>query len=168
MVSKTPFLRPISSGGPSGQNTNQTARREGDVPTRLNPYLAFKDNAREGMEFYHSVLGGTLQTNTFRELGGSQDPSEDDKIMHSILEADNGMVLMGADTPDRMEYSPGTNISISLSGDDESQLRGYFDKLSTGGTVTMPLEKAIWGDIFGMFTDKFGIDWLVNISSSQG
>jgi hypothetical protein len=83
------------------------------------------------------------------------------------MEAD-GMVLMGADTPDRMEYAPGTNISISLSGDDESQLRGYFEKLSAGGPVTMPLEKATWGDIFGLFTDKFGINWLVNISASQG
>jgi PhnB protein len=146
----------------------QVLRKEGNVPTRLNPYLAFKDNARETMEFYHSVFGGTLQMNTFKEFGASQDPSENDKIMHSILEADNGMVLMGADTPDRMEYAPGTNISISLSGDDESQLRGYFEKLSAGGRVTMPLDKATWGDIFGMFTDKFGINWLVNISASQG
>ena len=135
--------------------------------TRLNPYLAFKDNARKAMEFYQSVFGGALQTNTFKEFGASQGPGEDDKIMHSILEADNGIVLMGADTPDHMEYSPGTNISISLSGDDESQLRGYFDKLSGGGAVTMPLERATWGDTFGMVTDKFGINWLVNISAIE-
>jgi PhnB protein len=138
------------------------------VLTRLNPYLAFKDNARQAMEFYQSVFGGTLQTNTFKEFGASQGPREDDKIMHSILEADNGIVLMGADTPDRMEYSPGTNISISLSGDDESQLRGYFQKLSADGSVTMPLAKANWGDTFGMVTDKFGINWLVNISAIDG
>ena len=135
---------------------------------RLNPYLAFKDDARDAMEFYKSVFGGTLEANTFKDFGASQGPGEDDKIMHSVLEADNGIVLMGADTPDRMEYTPGTNISISLSGDDESRLRVYFEKLSAGGTVTLPLEKASWGDTFGMVTDKFGINWLVNISPIEG
>jgi PhnB protein len=137
------------------------------MQTRLNPYIGFKSNAREAMEFYQTVFGGSLQMNTFKELGGSQDPSEDDKIMHSVLEADDGMVLMAADTPSHMEYSPGTAISVSLSGDDESRLSGYFEKLSAGGTVTMPLTKATWGDTFGMLTDRFGITWLVNISASQ-
>ena len=134
------------------------------MQTRLNPYLSFKDNTREAMEFYRTVFGGKLEMNTFKELNASQDPSEDDKIMHSVLEADNGITFMASDTPDRMDYKPGNNFNMSLSGDNESELRSYYEKLVEGGTVTMPLEKAIWGDTFGMCIDKFGVQWLVNIS----
>lgn len=136
------------------------------MPVSLNPYLNFRDNTREAMEFYHSVFGGKLDMQTFKDLGASQDPSEDNLIMHSQLEGDNGLVFMAADTPSRMEYKPGTNFSMSLSGSDEAVLRGYFEKLAEGGTVTMPLEKAMWGDTFGMCTDKFGIGWLVNIAGN--
>jgi PhnB protein len=134
------------------------------MQTRLNPYLSFKDNTRDAMEFYHTVFGGKLDMQTFKELNASQDPSEDDKIMHSQLEADNGITIMASDTPDRMDYNPGNNFNMSLSGDNEAELRGYYEKLVEGGTVTMPLEKAIWGDTFGMCIDKFGVQWLVNIS----
>ena len=134
------------------------------MQTRLNPYLSFKDNTRDAMEFYRTVFGGKLDMQTFKELNASQDPSEDDKIMHSQLEAENGITIMASDTPDRMEYKPGNNFNMSLSGDNEAELRGYFEKLAAGGTVTMPLAKAIWGDTFGMCVDKFGVQWLVNIS----
>jgi len=120
------------------------------METKLNPYLSFKDNAREAMEFYKTVFGGKLTMSTFKEYHASQDPSEDEKIMHSMLEAENGITLMASDTPNRMEYIPGTNSSMSLSGDNETELRTYFEKLSAGGNVTMPLEKAPWGDRFGM------------------
>jgi PhnB protein len=86
--------------------------------------------------------------------------------MHSQLEAPNGIVLMASDTPSHMEFKEGANGSISLFGDEDETLRGYWDKLSGGGEVSMPLEKAPWGDTFGMCTDKFGIPWLVNISGS--
>ena len=137
------------------------------MKTILNPYLSFKDNTREAMEFYRTVFGGKLQLNTFKELNASQDPSEDNLVMHSVLEADNGITFMASDTPNRMEYRPGTNMSMSLSGDNEAELKGYYEKLSAGGMVTMPLEKAIWGDSFGMFTDKFGVQWLVNITGQK-
>ncbi|HEY0304554.1 MAG TPA: VOC family protein, partial [Longimicrobiales bacterium] len=134
------------------------------MTTRLNPYLNFRDNARQAIEFYHSVLGGKLDLTTFKDGGMSQGPADANLVMHSQLEADNGMTLMASDTPPGMDFKPGTNISISLSGDDEKTLRGYWDKLSAGGMVMMPLEKAPWGDTFGMCTDKFGIQWLVNIA----
>jgi PhnB protein len=137
------------------------------MQTRLNPYLSFRDNAREAMEFYRTVFGGKLDANTFKEYHASEDPSEDDKIMHSMLEAEDGIIIMAADTPNGMEYRPGTNISMSLSGDNEAELRGYYEKLSAGGTAVMPLEKAPWGDTFGMCVDKFGINWMVNISPTQ-
>jgi PhnB protein len=131
---------------------------------RLNPYISFMDNARQAMEFYQSVFGGTLQTSTFKEFNMSQDPSQDDLLMHANLEAENGIVLMAADTPPGGEYRPGTNISISLSGDQEAELAGYFQKLADGGQVIEPLVKAPWGDTFGMCVDPFGITWMVNIA----
>lgn len=137
------------------------------MQTQLNPYLSFRDNARQAMEFYRTVFGGKLTISTFKEFHASQDPSEDEKIMHSTLEADNGIVFMAADTPNAMEYRPGTNMSMSLSGDNEAELRGYYEKLSAGGTIGMPLEKAPWGDTFGMLTDRFGVSWLVNITGPK-
>ncbi len=134
--------------------------------TKLNPYISFKDNTREAMQFYQSVFGGKLTLNTFKEFHASADPAEDDLIMHSLLETENGMTLMASDTPDRMEYRPGTNFSISLSGDNMAELTAYFEKLSSGGMVTMPLTAAPWNDTFGMCTDKFGVGWLVNISGT--
>jgi len=133
----------------------------------LNPYISFKDNARTAMEFYSTIFGGKLTMNTFKEYHASQDPKEDDLIMHAELRADNGIVFMASDTPARMEYHLGNNISMSISGDDEAEIKGYFQKLSAGGMVTMPLEKAMWGDSFGMCTDKFGINWLVNIAAKK-
>ncbi len=137
------------------------------MQSKLNPYLSFKDNTREAMEFYRTVFGGKLDLSTFKDYHASQDPSEDNKIMHSVLEAENGITIMASDTPNRMEYRAGTNMSMSLSGDNEAELKAYFEKLSAGGTVTMPLEKAIWGDSFGMCTDKFGVQWLVNIAGQK-
>lgn len=137
------------------------------MPTLLNPYLSFRDNAREAMEFYRSVFGGELSVMTFKEFNASQEPSEDNKIMHSMLQAGNGMTLMGADTPNSMEHTTTSNISLSLSGDDEAELRGYWDKLAVGSTIMQPLEKAPWGDTFGMLTDQFGVHWLVNIAGPR-
>jgi PhnB protein len=119
------------------------------------------------MEFYKSVFGGRLELSTFKEFHASDDPSEDNLIMHSVLYAPNGVEFMAADVPSRMEYRPGNNFSMSLSGEDEAELNAYFEKLSAGGKVTMPLAKAAWGDSFGMVTDKFGVSWLVNISAKK-
>lgn len=135
------------------------------MPTRLNPYLSFRDNAREAMQFYQSVFGGKLDVSDFGDM--AHDPSERTKVMHAMLEAPNGMVLMGSDTPAGMSRTQGDSINISLSGDDEGELRGYWDKLSQGGQVTLPLEKAPWGDSFGMLMDKYGIGWMINIAGPR-
>ncbi|MFE9689528.1 VOC family protein [Micromonospora sp. NPDC005806] len=136
------------------------------MASRLNPYISFRDNARQAMEFYQKVFGGDLTLSTFGEFG-NPDPAVADKVMHSQLETGSGFTLMASDTPPEMEFSPGNNISISLSGDDADALRGYWQQLSESGTVTMPLEKQMWGDEFGMCVDRFGIAWLVNISQPQ-
>jgi PhnB protein len=73
---------------------------------------------------------------------------------------------MASDLAPGMPFNPGTTITISLSGDDQDELSGYFTKLAEGGTVTMPLEKQMWGDVFGQLTDRFGVGWMVNITQS--
>jgi PhnB protein len=135
------------------------------MQSKLTPYLNFRNNTREVMAFYQTVLGGKLTMNTYKEFGVSQDPSEDNNIMHSLLETENGMTLMAADAPISMDLKMGTNISITLSGDNEEELTRFYNMLSAGGTVVEPLAKAPWGDSFGMLVDKFGINWMVNISS---
>jgi PhnB protein len=137
------------------------------MTTRLNPYLNFQNTTRQAMEFYQSVFGGELTMSTFGEFGASDDPLEKNKIMHAQLEVGSGLTLMAADTPNSMDYQRGTNFSVSLSGQDEPELRGYWDKLSAGGTVTVPLEQAPWGDTFGMCVDKFGTSWMVNVAGNR-
>lgn len=137
------------------------------MTAKLNPYISFKDTTRQAMEFYKSIFGGELRLSTFKEYNASQDPSEDNKIMHAELNAGNGIDFMAADTPKRMEYHPGASITMSLTGDDEAELKAYFTKLSADGIVSQPLEKAIWGDSFGICTDKFGINWFVNIIAKK-
>jgi PhnB protein len=132
------------------------------MAVRLNPYLSFQDSAREAMTFYQSVLGGELTVSTFGEFHASDDPAEQDKVMHSQLETPDGLVLMAADTPARMDHQPQAGVSVSLSGDDEAKLRGFWERLSEGGTVVMPFEKAPWGAVFGMCVDRFGTSWMVN------
>jgi len=138
------------------------------LASKLNPYINFKDNARQALEFYRSVFGGELNIMTFGDMNATQDPADKDRVMHGQLESPSGMTLMASDTPGYMQYSPFAGGSMSLSGSngDDAELSGYFEKLSAGGSVQMPLEKAMWGDKFGMCTDKFGVPWLVNISAT--
>jgi PhnB protein len=136
------------------------------MASRLNPYISFGGDARQAMEFYKEVFGGTLVLNTFGEFG-QQNAPQADQIMHAMLETPSGFTLMASDTPPGMNVTRGDNICVSLSGDDAAALRGHWEKLSAGGAVSVPLEKQMWGDVFGMCTDRFGIPWMVNISESQ-
>lgn len=136
------------------------------MASRLNPYIGFNGNAREALEFYKEVFGGELNLSTYGEFGQADTP-EADKIMHGNLTSSNDFTLMAADNPPGQPYTAGDNISVSLSGDDADELRGYWQKLSDGGNVSVPLEKQMWGDEFGMCTDKFGIGWMVNIAGAS-
>ncbi len=131
------------------------------MATRLNPYISFDGQARQAMEFYHSVFGGELKMNTFGEFG-MQDTPQADQIMHAQLETDLGYTIMAADTPPGVEHKPGSSITVSLSGDEEV-LRDYFNALADGGEVGTPLEKQMWGDEYGDLVDKFGVNWMVNM-----
>lgn len=136
------------------------------MPMLLNPYFSFRDTAEEAMTFYRSVFGGELSVSRFSEYGASDDPAEQDKVMHSMLTTGTGMVLMAADTPNSMDLAVGETVSVSVSGDDESVMRGWWEALGAGGTVTMPLEEAPWGGLFGMCTDRFGIHWMFSVGDA--
>lgn len=137
---------------------------------KLNAYINFKDNAREAIDFYKSIFGGKVYMDTFESFASKEMPVADEdkqKVMHAYLKADNGIELMASDTPKGMEYHEGARITLTLNGDDEAELRGYWDTLAKDGTITVPLDKAPWGDTFGMVTDKFGVNWMVDIGPVQ-
>lgn len=137
---------------------------------KLNSYVNFNGDAREAVEFYKSIFGGEVYSDTFRSFASDEMPVAEqdlDKIMHAYLKGDNGIELMASDTPSSIEYKDDTRITLTLNGDDDALLRGYWDKLADGGTVTMPLDKAPWGDVFGMVTDKFGVCQMVDIGPVQ-
>ncbi|QGF23092.1 VOC family protein [Raineyella fluvialis] len=130
------------------------------------PYLSFHGQAREAMEFYHSVFGGELTFSTYGDFGFEGGPA--DGIMHSTLKGD-GFDLMASDTPPGMPHQEGSSISLSLAGPkaDEDRLRGWFEKLCEGGKVTMPLEEQMWGDLYGACTDRYGLNWMVDIGQED-
>ena len=134
---------------------------------RLNPYLNFRGRTREAMSFYQSVFGGEVASNTFGEFGMEVADDEKDNIMHSQLSG-GAVEFMAADVPSYLPFDGGAGISMSLFGaaDDDAQLSGFFDKLADGGQTTAPLNAAPWGDKFGMCVDRFGVQWMVNISGA--
>lgn len=141
-------------------------RRKAQHMVSLNPYLSFRNTARDALEHYHSVLGGSLDIMTFGSMPDmGYDPSESELVMHGQLTTDDGLVLMASDTPSSMEYRDPAGMSVSLSGDEADKLHAAWDGLSEGGTITVPLEAAPWGGEFGMFVDKFGIDWMVAVNA---
>jgi len=140
----------------------------------IHPYLTFNGNTEEAFNFYKSVFGGEFAggINRFKDTPGSEQMSAEDqqKVMHVALPIGNGDMLMASDYVEGMgaPYAQGNNFSITISTDTEEEARRLFDGLSAGGTVGMPLEKTFWADLFGMFTDKFGISWMVNYGDGQG
>ncbi|HEY7144954.1 MAG TPA: VOC family protein [Streptosporangiaceae bacterium] len=136
------------------------------MSSQLNPYLNFNGTARQALEFYASVFGGSLNLNTYSQFG-VENPADADRIMHGMLETEAGYTIMAADVTSEMSYQPPAGFSVSVTGDDGDRLRGYWEKLSASGSVTMPLQKQVWGDEFGECVDNFGVSWLVNISQPQ-
>lgn len=129
---------------------------------QLNPYLTFNGNCAEAMSFYGQALGAEPVLMTFRQSG-----MDVDGIMHASIASPAGHHIFASDHVEGMgEYTPGTNVQISLSGDDDEALRGYWDALSADGMVTIPLQAQIWGDTYGQFVDKFGIIWHINIAGA--
>jgi PhnB protein len=132
----------------------------------LEPYLFFKGQAKEAMEFYKSVFGGELTVSSYAETPGMENTPgvQKDWLMHASLEG-GAVKLMGSDTAEASEQSK--KVTLSLGGTDEAAMREMFDKLSAGGSRVKPLEKMFWGDIYGDFTDKYGVDWMMNIGAPK-
>nr|WP_042195147.1 VOC family protein [Kibdelosporangium sp. MJ126-NF4]CEL21722.1 PhnB protein; putative DNA binding 3-demethylubiquinone-9 3-methyltransferase domain protein [Kibdelosporangium sp. MJ126-NF4]CTQ92503.1 PhnB protein; putative DNA binding 3-demethylubiquinone-9 3-methyltransferase domain protein [Kibdelosporangium sp. MJ126-NF4] len=135
------------------------------MESRLNPYISYNGNARQAMEFYQKVFDGKLKIGTVADFG-SPDSPDADKVMHAQLDTPDGFTLMAWDVLAGVPYHPGNNVAVYLGGEGGG-LRGYFEKLSAGGTVTMRLEKQSWGDEAGALVDRFGITWMVNITHQQ-
>jgi len=131
-------------------------------PTLL-PYLNFMGQTAEAMKFYQSVLGGELNMQTYGQAMPDTKPEEKEYIMHAELKND-ALTFMAADGNSEHQVHMGDNINMSIVGTDEALLTKYFNGLAEGGKIDMPLEKQMWGDMFGMLTDKFGVHWMVNIS----
>lgn len=130
----------------------------------LNPYIFFRGDCREAMEFYKDIFGGELYIQTHEESGESTSPEMKDKVMHASLT--NGLVdLMGSDT--EKASAKAAKITLSLNGSDEEKLRDIFNHLSEGGEMLYPLKKEFWGDTFGSFIDKYGVEWMVNIAAKK-
>lgn len=128
----------------------------------LNPYLALQDGTcRQAMEFYHSILGGDLSVMTFGEAQGGAEFPGSDRVMHSSLITGDGMVIFASDTMEGMPQTPGDTVSVSLSGTDE-RLPEFYARLAEGGEAIVAFEKQMWGDVYGMVRDRFGVLWHVN------
>lgn len=143
--------------------------------TTVNIYLTFNGNCREAFEFYKTALGGDFSyVGTFAEMPPQEgmpelSDSEKDKIMHISLPISEETVLMGSDTSEAFgpEVKFGNNFSISVNTDSNEEADEIFNQLSEGGKVTMAMEKTFWSDYFGMLTDKYGVNWMVNVDKGE-
>lgn len=129
-----------------------------------NPYINFQGRTREALEFYHEALGGELTLLAADPAGPPKPAKPTDRIMHGAVTSD-GLLIMGSDGHPDYPPTVGDNMAIALSGSDLERLSAAFDKLAAGGQVKQPLKTESWGDAFGYFVDKFGINWMVNISA---
>jgi PhnB protein len=135
--------------------------------TTINPYLTFSNNCEKAFNFYKSVFGGDFgYVGRFSEMPSETPIPEADKnkIMHISLGISKETVLMGSDSSEAFGQPTvaGNNFSLSVNVESEDEAHRIFNELSAGGVVKMPLDKTFWGALFGMFTDKFGIHWMVN------
>jgi len=135
---------------------------------QLSPYIYFKGNAKAAMEFYQTIFGGKLDLQLYKDVpnafpDGIPEGGEN-RVMHAKLEG-GAVTFFGTDSDKASDVAK--KIELSLMGEDEVALRVIFDKLSEGGSVSMPLEKQFWGDIFGNVTDKYGVIWMIDIVAAQ-
>ena len=140
----------------------------------VNVYLTFNGNCEESFKFYQSVFGGEIPyLGRFKDMPATEgpkiSPGDAEKIMHMSLPVSKETMLMGSDTGGEWasSYKQGNNFSISINTATKAEADKLFSGLSAGGAVIMPMNKTFWGDYFGMFTDKFGINWMVSFNEAQ-
>lgn len=129
----------------------------------LTPYLYFDGNCTKAMNFYQGIFGGNIEIMTFGEVDNDCPSAMKDSVMHASLMGGE-VEFFGCDNPVPRPLGTG-KICLTLHGSDEEKLRQFFDALSIGGEITMPLEKQVWGDIYGSMKDKYDVNWDVNISN---
>lgn len=141
------------------------------MPT-ISPYLTFNGNCEAAFELYQSVFGGTYnQFSRFKEMPvtaeGGLTEADAERIMHVSLPISQDITLMGSDITEAYSSSfvCGTNVSLSINADSKEEANRLFKGLSVGAVITMPLADTFWGAYFGMFTDKFGVHWMINYDS---
>lgn len=133
----------------------------------LNPYLNFAGNTEEAFNFYKSVFGGEfIVVQRFKDIpeGDKMPAADQEKIMHIALPIGEDNTLMATDTLESMgqTLTAGNNFYLTLNAESEQEADDLFKKLSDGGKIEMPMDKAFWGAYFGMLKDKFGIQWMIN------
>lgn len=141
----------------------------------VNVYLTFNGNCEEAFNFYKSVFGGEFPyIGKFKDMppgpdGKTVSAADAEKIMHVSLPISKETMIMGSDTGGEWSssYKQGNNFAISINADSKDQADKIFNALSAGGQVTMPMADTFWGDYFGMFTDKFGINWMMSFNEKQ-
>lgn len=138
------------------------------MTSQLNPYLVFNGTAREALERYQAIFGGDLQIMTFGDAGAAGDDGPPpDGVMHAYLGTPQGYALMASDSPPGQDVVKGYSVAVSISGDDADALTGFWEQLSDGGTVQVPFERQMWGDTFGQCEDRFGVQWMVNVTQGD-
>lgn len=139
----------------------------------INPYLTFNGTCEEAFNFYKTIFGGDYQfSGRFSEMPPNPEmpPMSDEdknKIMHVSLPISAETTLMGSDVLNGADLIEGNNCTISINCKTTDEVDEMFSGLSNGGKVTMPLNKTFWGSYFGMFTDKFGINWMISCESGE-
>lgn len=131
----------------------------------LTPYLFFDGNCREAIKFYHSIFGGNLTIQTFGEIDNSCPEAMKDRVMHANIMGGE-VEFFASDSMDSSPLGSG-RISMTLHGTDEEKLRELFEKLGKGGKIRVPIEKQVWGDLYGDLTDKYEVNWMVNIGPEK-
>ena len=130
--------------------------------TNLNPYLTFAGNAEEAINFYKECLGGEIVSMNYFDTAPMDVPEDyKKKVMHVTLKFEGGL-LMASDSMPENKVNVGNNISLSIGLDDLQKADNYFNKLSAGGKVIMEMQDTFWGARFGMLTDRYGINWMIN------
>jgi len=128
---------------------------------QVTPYLIFDGNCREAMNFYKQCIGGELTTVTFGEGEPNARPEAKDRLMHARLER-GATLLMASDNMPGMPFTQGNNVFLSIACDSVDEVRKVFTSLNAGGTSIMAPADTFWNAHFAMFTDKFGMNWMLN------
>lgn len=143
------------------------------MKTTINPYISFNGNCEEAFNFYKSVFRKEFKNvSRYKEIPGDKPLSEEEgnKIMHISLGITDDIELMGMDTPELIDENvkKGNNVTLSVMPESVEETKRIFNELSEGGEVKVPLDKTFWADLFGSFTDKFGVVWRINYGNGDG